>query len=321
MNKNLVSVVIPVKNGEEFLDEVLTVTLAQKTDFPYEVVVIDSGSKDSSLEIIKKHKVKLIEIPPHEFNHGLTRNLGVENSGGEFIAFITQDATPANENWLSNLISPFADNPEIAGVFGKHIAREKCDPIVSINLDHHFDHNISSARKCWRKDEAYEANKGTYIFFSNNNSCIRRSVWEKIPFRKLEMSEDQNWAQDILEAGLIKCYEPTAVVYHSHTYSPIEWFQRNFDEYCAYYKIGLVEKATLKHSVKSVSALSVSDTKNILRSSELSILEISNWTYKRILSNFGIVFGQYLGVRYDKMPNFVIKKFLSAQAKKIGVKK
>ena len=52
MNKNLVSVVIPVKNGEEFLDEVLTVTLAQKTDFPYEVVVIDSGSKDSSLEII-----------------------------------------------------------------------------------------------------------------------------------------------------------------------------------------------------------------------------------------------------------------------------
>lgn len=321
MSKNLVSVVIPVKNGEEFLDEVLTSTLSQKTDFPYELVVIDSGSKDSSLEIIKKHDVKLIQIPSHEFNHGLTRNLGVENSDGEFIAFITQDATPANENWLSNLISPFADNPQIAGVFGKHIARENCDPIVSINLDHHFDNTISPVRKCWHKDEGYEANKGIYVFFSNNNSCIRRSVWEKIPFRKLEMSEDQNWAQDILEAGLVKCYEPTAIVIHSHTYSPIEWFQRNFDEYRAYKKIGLIETASLKHSIKSASVLSISDTKSIVRNPELSILEKSSWTYKRILSNFGIVFGQFFGARYDKMPNFVIEKFLSAQAKKIGATK
>lgn len=321
MGTNLVSIIIPVKNGEEFLDEVLTTVLAQKTDFSYEVIVIDSGSKDSSLEIIKKHNVKLFEIPPSEFNHGLTRNLGVEKSEGEYIAFITQDATPVNEDWLSNLINPFLDNPEIAGVFGKHIARENCDPIVSINLDNHFDNNISPVRKFWQKDEGYESNKGVYVFFSNNNSCIRRSIWEKIPFRKLDMSEDQNWAQDILEAGLVKCYEPSAVVYHSHTYSAIEWFQRNFDEYCAYKKIGLVEKVSLKHSIKAVSALSISDTRNIMQSSQLSILNKYSWTYKRILNNFGIVFGQFLGVRYDKIPNFIIKNFLSAQAKKIGEKK
>ena len=318
---NLVSVVIPVKNGQEFLDEVLTSTLSQKTEFEYEVIVIDSGSRDNSLEIIEKHNVKRLQIPSSEFNHGLTRNLGVEKSEGEFIAFITQDATPANENWLSNLVSPFSDNPDIAGVFGKHIGRKNCDPIVSTNLDYHFDKTISPVRKCWRKDEGYESNKGTYVFFSNNNSCIRRSVWEKIPFRKLEMSEDQFWAQDILEAGLLKCYEPSAVVYHSHTYSPIEWFQRNFDEYSAYKKIGLVEPASIQSSIKAFSALSISDTKNIMRSSQLSILDKYSWTYKRILSNLGIVFGQFLGARYYKIPNFVIENVLSAQAKKIGAKK
>ena len=321
MSKNLVSVIIPVKNGEEFLDEVLTSTLNQKTDFSYEVIVIDSGSKDSSLEIIKKHQLKPIQIPPSEFNHGLTRNLGVENSGGEFIAFITQDATPVNENWLSNLVNPFLDNPHIAGVFGRHIARKNCDPIVSINLDYHFEQNISPVRKYWQKDENYESNKGTYIFFSNNNSCIRRSIWEKIPFRKLEMSEDQFWAQDILEAGFIKCYEPTAVVYHSHTYSPIEWLQRNFDEYSAYKKLNLIEKASIQHSMKIFAQNSISDTKNIIKNSHLSKIDKSSWTYKRILNNFAIVVGQFLGARYDKIPNFLIKSFLSAQAKKIGVTK
>ncbi|MGL6337900.1 MAG: glycosyltransferase family 2 protein, partial [Waterburya sp.] len=102
----LASVVIPVKNGDEFLDEVLQQVLSQKTDFAYEVIVIDSGSTDRSLEIIKNYDVNLIQIDAKKFNHGLTRNLGVQKSSGEFIAFVTQDATPVNDQWLQNLVMP-----------------------------------------------------------------------------------------------------------------------------------------------------------------------------------------------------------------------
>ncbi|MBD2445882.1 glycosyltransferase family 2 protein [Nostoc sp. FACHB-152] len=313
----LVSVIIPVKNGQEFLDEVLTATLTQKTEFKYEVVVIDSGSKDNSLEIIKKHNVKLIQIPPAQFNHGLTRNLGVQESQGEFIAFITQDATPANEYWLSNLVKPFLEDPQIAGVFGKHIARPKCDPIVAFNLDYHFEKTISLVRKTWKKDESYESNKGIYVFFSNNNSCIRKSVWEKIPFRQVEMSEDQIWAQDILEQGYIKCYEPSAVVYHSHTYSPIEWFKRSFDEYRAYIKIGLVQKDSILSSFKTIYGLSVGDIQIIRKNPELSVQQKYYWMLMRVLNNMGRISGQFLGVRHDKIPDYFAQMFFSGQAQKM----
>jgi len=69
------SVIIPVKNGAEFLDEVLTAISAQVSQFAFEVLVIDSGSSDDSLQIAARHNVTLVTIPPHEFNHGETRNL------------------------------------------------------------------------------------------------------------------------------------------------------------------------------------------------------------------------------------------------------
>jgi len=316
----LASIVIPVKNGEEFLDEVLRQVMSQKTDFSYEVIVIDSGSVDTSLDIIKRYDVALIQINPKEFNHGLTRNLGVEKSSGEFIAFITQDATPANDRWLQNLVAPLRENPEVAGVFGKHLARPNCDPIVDLNLQNHFDRSISLARAFWRKDEGYEQQKNLYVFFSNNNSCIRRKIWKQIAFREVEMSEDQWWAQDILEQGYVKCYEPTALVYHSHTYTPVEWFKRQFDEYRAYSKLGLVKKTSIKSAIKAIISLSVSDVKRINQTSGLTMFKKVYWSTQRLLSNIGIVSGQFVGTRHSHRIVKTSQNFLSEQSQKINKK-
>ncbi|HEX3392098.1 MAG TPA: glycosyltransferase family A protein, partial [Solirubrobacteraceae bacterium] len=91
-----VSVVIPVKDGERYLPELLD---ALAREAPDEVLVIDSGSSDRSLEIVAAAGVRLVTIEPDEFGHGRTRNLGMELTGSELVCFLTQDATPC-PGWL-----------------------------------------------------------------------------------------------------------------------------------------------------------------------------------------------------------------------------
>ena len=100
--------------------------------------MIDSGSKDKTLEIASKYPIRIQKIPNTEFNHGETRNLGVRLAHGEFIAFLTQDATPASSTWLQTLVETFEDDPLIAGVFGKHIPREDCNPVTARDTMEYF---------------------------------------------------------------------------------------------------------------------------------------------------------------------------------------
>ncbi len=102
------SVAIPVYNGARYLDEVLRAVRSQEVDREVEIVVIDSGSTDGSLEIAERHGARIHSIPKSEFSHGGTRNLAMQMAAGEHVAFITQDATPAHDGWLAALLEPFA---------------------------------------------------------------------------------------------------------------------------------------------------------------------------------------------------------------------
>lgn len=116
------SIVIPVKNGGELLDRVLEKVFEQKTKYEYEVICVDSGSSDNTIEIVKKYPCRLYQIAPQEFGHGKTRNYGASKGTGEFIVFITQDALPANEYWLENLIDAMKVDDEVVGGFGRHLS-------------------------------------------------------------------------------------------------------------------------------------------------------------------------------------------------------
>ena len=94
-----VSVVIPVKDAGPLFERVLDGVRSQG---PVELVVIDSGSRDRSPELARAAGAEVIEIPPEQFGHGRTRNLGAERSSGDLIAFLTQDAVPV-EGWLDAL--------------------------------------------------------------------------------------------------------------------------------------------------------------------------------------------------------------------------
>ena len=94
-----VTVAIPVLNGARYLDEVLAAVRAQRVDRDVEILIVDSGSTDGSLEITRRHGAVVHEIDKSEFSHGGTRNSMMGAARGDHVAFLTQDATPAHDRW------------------------------------------------------------------------------------------------------------------------------------------------------------------------------------------------------------------------------
>src|SRR3954452_25015025 len=133
-----VSVAIPVYNGARYLDEVLSAVRAQRVDREVELLIVDSGSTDGSLEIAERHGASIHRIPKAEFSHGGTRNLAMELASGEHVAFITQDATPAHDGWLAALLEGFEQAGDVALVFGPHEPRPDASHMIKVEMERHF---------------------------------------------------------------------------------------------------------------------------------------------------------------------------------------
>jgi len=220
----LVTVVIPVYNGGTMLKTVVESCLAQDLDQEFELLLIDSASSDGCLEALPQDKrLRIHRIRKEDFGHGRTRNLGVELARGEYVAFITQDAIPANRMWLMNLIAPLQSDPQVAGVFGCHIAHTQHGQLTAHDLDQHFNRWIfRSHRQPIELDAERQTSNGVVStherFYSDNNSCLRKSIWKTLPLPDVVYGEDQLWAREILRKGFKKAYASTAVVRHSHEY-------------------------------------------------------------------------------------------------------
>lgn len=320
-----VTIVIPVKNGEEHLDILLKKIFSQKTKLKYEIVVVDSGSKDSSIDIIKRYtQVKLYEIKSEEFNHGMTRNYGASKGTGEFIVFLTQDAIPATDFWLDNLVSACKLKDNIAGAFGRHLPYPDCNILDKRDLFLHFEN--FGKNTIFQKIEDYERYKKdiAYVqwlsFFSDNNSCLNRKVWEKIPYDNVTFSEDQVWARKIIEEGYIKVYTPYAPVYHSHNYDLKEYGKRYYDEFKGLYGIYDYGYIKSKYLVYLYTLKSYIYDKNYIKSLNLEKKEERKWLKYSIIRNYYKYLAAYLATKYinsDEKNRRKLDKKFSQQKKQI----
>lgn len=300
-----VTVLIPTKNGGLIFEKVLAGVVGQRTPWPFEVLVIDSGSSDNTIELCQRYpQVRLHTIPPKEFGHGRTRNLGVSMARGEYVALITQDALPADDNWLAAMVAEMEKDPAIAGVFGRHIAYPDANPFTIYELEQHFA-GFDAWQLVQLDDPArYAADQGyrqVLHFFSDNNALIRKSVWEKLPYPDVDFAEDQIWAQKIIEAGYKKAYARDGVVVHSHDYTLFERLQRSFDEAYAFRRLfGYVLCPGPRSMLRSWAALTRRDLGYARREGLLAAH--TKAVLLAPLDNFMRLAGHYLGARGDRLP-------------------
>jgi rhamnosyltransferase len=234
----LVSVAIPVRNGADVLESTLAAVAAQRLDPPasVQVVVCDSESHDGSLALARSYGADVIEIRSRDFSHGGTRNLLMQRAEGEYVAFLTQDAAPADERWLQQLVQGFSLAEDIGLVFGPYRPRPDASLMVARELTEWFRSlSPTGAPRIDRLDEVERKMPAAELtgprgFFTDANGCVARSAWEEVPFRSVAYAEDRMLALDMLRAGFAKGYMPDAEVIHSHDYSSWDWFRRSFDE-------------------------------------------------------------------------------------------
>jgi rhamnosyltransferase len=237
-----VSVALPVLNGGPLLDEVLAVVRAQRFDDEVEVVVVDSGSTDGSVDVARRHGATVIQIDRSEFSHGGTRDLLMRSTSGDRVAFLTQDAVPAHAGWLAALMRGFDRADDVALVYGPYMPRPDAPHWVRRELTEFFGSDPRVDRGARRF--------GDGTFFTDANGAVLRRAYERVPYRPVSYAEDQLLALDMLAAGYAKAYEPGAFVVHSHDYPPREQFGRLFDEFRALREVhGHVEQVGARHTL------------------------------------------------------------------------
>jgi rhamnosyltransferase len=257
----LVSVAIPVRDAGEALEQTLAAVRAQRLDpsVSLELIVCDSASRDGSVAVARAYGAEVIEIPVESFSHGETRNLLMRRSHGEHVAFLTQDAVPADDLWLSRLLEGFAVAPDVALTYGPYAPRDDASPMVARELTEWFrSFAPDGAPRIDRLALSERTITATVLegipgFFTDANGCLARAAWEVVPFRPIPYAEDRALALDMLRAGYAKVYVPQAPVIHSHDYSMVGWLGRSFDEARSLRDVyGYVEPADIRRNALMV---------------------------------------------------------------------
>lgn len=247
-SKPLTSIIIRSYNEERHVGKLLESVFQQKTDFPFEVVLVDSGSTDRTIEIASKFPVKIIYISKEEFTFGRSLNRGIEEAVGDYCVMTSSHCYPTDVHWLQKIVSPF-EAKDVALVYGKQ---------RGIETTKYSEHQMFAQLF---PDEDIEDFK--LPFCNNANAAIRRSLWKQYPYNEeLTGLEDMDWAKFVRENGLKISYSAGACVYHVHEERPKQIYNRYYREAYAYKQIFKDQRFGLRSFIKFFALNIVSDLKH-----------------------------------------------------------
>ena len=200
------SVIVRVKDEAATLDRALG--LLREQTVPVEIVVVDSGSTDGSLEIARRSGDRLVQIAPQDFDYGLALNLGVEAASAPILFALSAHCFPPDPGWVERSLALYA-RADVAATNGATTYPDGT-PLEGT----YYQDSILY-------DDPAQQRRRMLWGFSNHASSWRRTVWEEFPFRVgMETAEDKEWAMRVVGSGSwVIAYRPDLMVSLEHRWS------------------------------------------------------------------------------------------------------
>lgn len=294
-----VDVIIPVYYSDDKLNRLLTM-LYRQTVKPNQVILlhtIEAEGREQKLPKIEGSNISVIPIDKKDFDHGGTRKYGASLSNADILMFMTQDAVPADEHLIEHLLTPYAD-PWVSAAYARQLADE------SVGLIERYTRHFNYPKQSRVKSSEDMEELGIKTFFcSNVCATYRNSVYRKLGgfVEKTIFNEDMIMAAAMINGDYRIAYAADARVWHSHRYSYLQQFTRNFD-----LGVSHREYAQVFRGVKSESEglKLVKSTLNYLIEKKQFLL------IPDLILNSGFKFlGYQLGLRYQLLPGQLVKQF------------
>jgi len=299
MNKEKpkVSVIIPTFNASGFIERQLT-SLQNQTIKNVEIIVIDSSSQDGTQENAKALGAEVEIIPREAFDHGATRTRGGEKAQGEILVYLTQDALPADENAIENLIKPLYEDEKVGASFGRQRPFPDATPFgAHLRLFNYPD-------KSYIRRLEDKKNYGIKTaFLSNSFAGYRRNALDEIGWfeENLIFGEDTHAGAKLLQAGYQIAYAADAVVFHSHNHTVFREFKRYFDVGVFHRREHWILDTFGKPSGEGLKYL-VSEMKYLSKNKKLLSIP------KSMMRNMLKYIAYNLGYNYNGLPRFIVKR-------------
>lgn len=196
-----VAVVIRCRNEAEHVGRLLR-GIREQTVQPDEIVAVDSGSTDATVEILERHGVRILRIDHESFSFGRSLNIGVAETRSDIVVVASAHVYPLYATWLERLIAPF-EQPDVACSYGRQ---------VGAATSKYSERRIFAT---WYPTRSAERQLDP--FCNNANAAVRREVWRDLPYdESLTGLEDLDWAKRAMARGHAVAYQADAPVVHVH---------------------------------------------------------------------------------------------------------
>jgi rhamnosyltransferase len=296
-----IGVVIPTCNAGRLWKDVVTALKEQRDDFD-RILIIDSASTDETVPIAEDTGFDVTSILSSDFNHGKTRNFGVQQLGCDITVFLTQDAIPM-QHAISTITKAF-NNPSVAVAYGRQIPHDNANPIAR--------HARMFSYKPYGYMYTLEDKKIhglKTVFTSNSFAAYRTRLFLELDGfpHTIIFGEDMFFTAKALLSGYHVSYIADATVKHSHDYSLSETFRRSFDNGVFLRKESWIKTVFGKPDSEGIR-FAVSEFLFLIRNKEYV------WVVFAILNNISRIAGYKLGEFYCILPRKVTKRISLCQA-------
>ena len=293
--KYSVDVVIPTYKPDSKFDKLLF--MLQRQQYPIENIwIINTKAGKFPKQIKETDQIHIHHIEPKDFDHGATRDKGMQMSNAEIVVFMTQDAVPEDEFVIGKLVEALDQDEKIGAAYAKQLAENGCNIIET------YTRTFNYPEKSMIKTAEDIPRLGIKTFFcSNVCAAYRRSVYEKMGgfCKRTIFNEDMILAGNMVLSGYKIAYAAEAKVIHSHNYTGMQQFHRNFDM-----AVSQAEHPEVFNCVKSEKE----GIKLVKMTAEHLLRIKKGYLIPKLIYQSGCKFiGYKLGRNYKKLPEAIVK--------------